>query len=76
MLRFLDECAGIMSATDVERHGERCRILARQRMQLATFPLGMRLRLILPGYTPRRHHVPDSIAKLSEQFTWLAENVR
>jgi predicted metal-dependent hydrolase len=76
MLRFQEECAGLMSATDVERHGERCRIGTRQKFQLAIFPLGMRLRSMLPGYTPRRHHVPDSIAKLSEHFTQLAESVR
>ncbi len=76
MLRFLDDCAALMSAADVARHGERCRISARQRFQLATFPVGMRLRSMLPGYTPRKHHVPDSIAKLSAHFTQLAESVR
>lgn len=76
MLRFLDECARLMSAADVARHGERCRISARQRLQLATFPLGMRLYSMLPGYTPRKHHVPDSIVKLSAHFTQMAESVR
>jgi hypothetical protein len=50
--------------------------LERRRLQLATFPLGMRLHSMLPGYTPRKHHVPDGIAKLSAQFTQLAESVR
>jgi hypothetical protein len=76
MLRFLDECAALMSAADVPRHGERCRISMRQKLQLATFPLGMRLHSMLPGYTPRKHHIPDSIAKLSAHFTQLAESVR
>jgi predicted metal-dependent hydrolase len=76
MLRFLGDCAELMSALDVPRHGERCRITARQRLALATFPMGMRLRSMLPHYTPRKHHVPESIAKLSEHFTQLAESVR
>ena len=36
----------------------------------------MRLHAMLPGYTPRKHHGPDSIAKLSAHFTQLAESVR
>jgi hypothetical protein len=31
---------------------------------------------MLPGYTPRQHRVPESIARLSEHFSALAENVR
>ena len=76
MLRFLGDCAEMMSAVDIPRHGERCRIGTRQKLQMATFPLGMRLRSMLPGYTPRKHHVPDSIAKLSAHFTQVAESVR
>jgi uncharacterized protein len=76
MLRFMRECADLMSAIDVARHGERCRIGRRQKFQMAIFPLGMRLRSMLPGYTPRQHRVPESIARLSEHFSALAENVR
>ena len=76
MLRFLGECAALMSAVDVPRHGERCRIRPRQRFALATFPIGMRLRSMLPGYTPHKHRIPDSIAQLSTHFTQMAENVR
>ena len=76
MLRVLGDCAELMSVVDIPRHGERCRITARQRFALATFPMGMRLRSMLPNYTPRKHHVPESIAKLSEHFTQLAESVR
>jgi predicted metal-dependent hydrolase len=76
MLRFLADCAKLMSAVDVPRHGERCRIGARQRFQLWTFPLGMRLRSMLPGYTPRRHPIPAGIAQLSEHFSRQAESVR
>jgi uncharacterized protein len=76
MLRFLGECARLMSSVDVPRHGERCHITARQRFRLATFPFGMRLRSMLPNYTPRKHQVPESVAKLSEHFTQLAQSVR
>ena len=76
MLRFLDDCADLMSKHDIARHGERCRIRARQKFQLFTFPIGMRIRSMLPGYTPRRHEVPADIARLSAHFTQLAESVR
>ena len=76
MLRFQAECAALMLAVDIKRHGERCRIRTRRRLQLAIFPIGMRLRSMLPGYSPHKHHVPQSIANLSAHFTRLAENVR
>jgi hypothetical protein len=76
MLGFQDECAVLMSRADVPRHGERCRITLRQRLQVTTFTLGMRLHSMLPWYTPHRHVVPESIAKLSAHFTELAESVR
>ncbi|MDH5349278.1 MAG: metal-dependent hydrolase [Betaproteobacteria bacterium] len=76
MLRFQDECAMLMSAIDVPRYGERCRITPRQRLQIALFPVGMRLRSMLPGYSPHNYRVPDGIARLSAQFTALAESVR
>ena len=76
MLRFLDACADLMSAADVERHGERCRIGTRQKLQLAIFPIGMRARSMLPGYSPHKYRVPSGIAALSAHFTQVAENVR
>jgi len=76
MLRFLDECADLMSAVDIERHGERCRIGTRQRLRLAIFPISMRARSMLPGYSPHKYRVPSSIAALSAHFTQVAENVR
>lgn len=76
MLEFLDDCAQLMSAVDVPRHGERCRINARQRFQMWSFPFAMRLRSMLPGYTPRKHRVPESIAQLSQHYTQIAESVR
>ena len=76
MLRFMSECADLMSAHDIPRYGERCRIGRKQRIQMAMFPVGMRLRSMLPGYTPRKQHVPESIAKLSAHYSALAQNVR
>ncbi len=76
MLRFINECADIMSKVDAKRYGERHRIGGRQKFLMATFPLRMRLRSMLPGYTPRQHAVPESIPKLSAHFSGLAESVR
>lgn len=76
MLRFMARCARLMSKTDVARRGPRCRIRPRQRLQLALFPVGMRLRSILPGYTPHRYELPPDIAALSAQFTRMAVNIR
>jgi uncharacterized protein len=76
MLRFQRRCAALMSEADTRRLGPRYRIGARQRLTLATFPIGMRIRSMLPGYTPRGHHVPESIAKLSAHFTQIAQSVR
>jgi predicted metal-dependent hydrolase len=76
MLRFLNDCSDLMSAVDVARHGKRCRVTPRRKLQMAIFPMGMRLRSMLPGYTPHKHHVPESIARLSAHFSELAENVR
>jgi len=76
MLRFMRECADLMSAVDVPRYGERCRIGRRPKLQMAIFPLGMRLRSMLPGYSPRKHHVPEGIARLSAHFSQAAESVR
>jgi len=76
MLKFMRECAGLMSAADVARRGKRYRIGTRQRLQLLLFPVGMRIRSMLPGYTPHRYRVPASIAALSEHFTRTAVSVR
>ncbi|HEX9183996.1 MAG TPA: metal-dependent hydrolase [Burkholderiales bacterium] len=76
MLGFQDEVAVLMSTADVRRHGERCRITARQRLQVTIFTVGMRLHSMLPWYTPHRHVVPESIAKLSAHFSALAESTR
>ena len=76
MLRFQRDCAALMSTADVARHGERCRIGTRQQLQLWMFPLGMRLRSMLPGYTPHRHRIPPGIPQLSEHFTRQAQSVR
>jgi hypothetical protein len=75
-LRFQAACAQLMSEVDVKRHGERCRIGGRQRLQLAVFPIGMRVRSMLPGYSPHSARVPPDIAALSSHFTELAEGVR
>jgi len=76
MFRFIADCARLMSLADVARHGERCRISTRQKVLMATSRFGMRARTMLPGYTPHKHAIPSSIARLSAHFTQLAQSIR
>ena len=76
MFRFLNDCMALMSSVDVGRHGERCRLTTKQKVQLASSRLGMRVRSMLPGYTPHKYVMPSGIAELSAHFTQLAESIR
>jgi predicted metal-dependent hydrolase len=76
MFRFVSECADLMSTFDVARYGERCRITMRQKVLIATGRFGMRMRSMLPGYTPHRYTLPSNIAELSAYFTQLAQSIR
>jgi uncharacterized protein len=75
ILRFIRDCRNIMSATDVTRHGRRCRIGPVEKLLLAADPLPKRLRSMLPGYTPHRYQVPDSVAALSAHYSAKADSV-
>jgi len=76
MFRFIADCTRIMSEFDIARHGERCRVTMRQKVLMANSRFGMRLRSMLPGYTPHHYTVPSNIAELSTHFTQLAQSVR
>jgi predicted metal-dependent hydrolase len=76
MIRFFSDCTRIMSSVDVGRYGERCRVTTRQKALLAINRLGMRVRSMLPGYTPHNYRVPPRFAEISAHFTWLAQSVR
>jgi predicted metal-dependent hydrolase len=76
MLRFFHDCRTIMSRADVPRHGERCRITAKGQLLLATSPLALRARSMLPGYTPHKYRLPPAIAEISAQFTQMAVSIR
>jgi uncharacterized protein len=76
MFRFFSDCSKLMSAVDIPRHGERCRINPKQQFLFALNTSRMRLRSMLPGYTPHHYNVPPGIADLSAHFTQLAESVR
>jgi hypothetical protein len=65
-----------MSAFDIPRYGERCRVTMRQKVLIANSRFGMRLRSMLPGYTPHKYTLPPNIAELSAHFTQLAQNIR
>jgi predicted metal-dependent hydrolase len=75
MFRFIADCAQLMSSADVPRHGEGCRITLRQRLLVATSRCGMRVRTMLPGYTPHRYVVPPDIARLATHFTRQAQSI-
>ena len=75
ILRFIRDCRTIMSAADVTRHGERCRIRPIEKLLLAADPIPKRLRSMLPGYTPHRYQVPDSVAALSAHYSEKADSV-
>lgn len=76
MFRFLNDCSAIMSKTDVERYGESCRITWKQKIKLKIHRFKMRIRTMLPLYTPHNYVLPKNIVKLSAFYTGLAESVR
>lgn len=76
MFRFVSDCTKLMSAFDIARHGERCRVTMRQKVLIANSRFGMRVRSMLPGYTPHKYSLPSDIAELSAHFSRLAQSVR
>jgi hypothetical protein len=74
MAKFIDDCTAIMSAVDVKRHGDACRITLRDRFERLISRMVPRVRSMLPGYTPHAYKVPARIARLSAQFSTLAES--
>jgi predicted metal-dependent hydrolase len=74
MARFIADCTQIMSTADVPRHGEQCRIRAKDRLQGILMRMVPRLRSMAPGYTPHRYELPRQVGRLSERFTAQAES--
>jgi len=75
ILHFIRDCTVIMSAADVKRHGQRCRIRPVERVVLALRPWPKRVRSMLPGYTPHRYDVPDSINAIAARYSEMADSV-
>jgi predicted metal-dependent hydrolase len=75
MFRFIADCRQLMSVFDMARYGECCRVTTRQKVLLANSRLGMRVRSMLPGYTPHKYSLPPNIAELSAHFTQLARSI-
>jgi hypothetical protein len=48
----------------------------RQKALMAYGRFGMRVRSMLPGYTPHKYSLPPNIAELSAHFTQLAQSIR
>jgi predicted metal-dependent hydrolase len=76
MFRFISDCTQLMSAFDIARYGERCRITTRQKVLIANSRFGTRMRSMLPGYTPHKYTLPSNITELSAHFTQLAQSIR
>ena len=74
MAKFIDDCTAIMMKVDVARHGERCHITLRGRLERLLSRMVPRARSMLPGYTPHAYRVPRRVARLSVEFTTLAES--
>jgi predicted metal-dependent hydrolase len=74
MAKFIDDCTAIMSAVDMERYGEKCRITPRARVERLISRVVPRVMSMLPGYTPHKYQVPDAVAALSAQFSAQAES--
>jgi len=75
LLRFIRDCAKIMSSADVGRHGDQCQIKPLERAILALRPWRKRIRSMLPSYTPHDYRVPPSIAAIAARYSDLAESV-
>lgn len=74
MARFIADCRRIMSAADVPRYGDVCRIRWQDHLAGVLMRLVPRLKSMAPGYTPHRYPVPAQVARLSERFTAQAES--
>ena len=76
MFRFINDVSNIMSAHDISRHGESCRISPKQKYRMAIARFKMRIRTVLPGYTPHNYILPSAIDELSTHYSQIAQNVQ
>jgi len=74
MARFISDCTAIMSAVDVARYGDTCRITLRDHLELFVARMVPRVRSMLPGYSPHHYTVPSTVAALSAKFSAMAES--
>lgn len=76
MFSFLSDAMKLMSATDMARHGDRCRIRLKHRLLSSVVTTRMRAKSMLPWYTPHSYQVPNNVQALSAHYTQLAQHVR
>ena len=74
IFRFSFDCMKLMAAYDAGRFDASYRVPAWQRAVARLVTLPMRLRTMLPGYTPRNMAVPESLQKLSAELTAQAQS--
>jgi predicted metal-dependent hydrolase len=71
---FIGDCMKLMSAADVPRHGDRCRIGMKERLLRPLSIAVPRIISMLPTYTPHKYDVPDGVGALSAEFSQRAES--
>jgi uncharacterized protein len=74
MAKFIGDCARIMSAADVPRYGDVCRIRMKDHALDLVTRMIPRVRSMLPRYTPHHYELPKRVATLSARFTAQAES--
>jgi len=76
MFRFVNDCVALMSSKDIERYGKKSAITARQNIRVKMNRFGIRIRTMLPGYTPHQYVIPDKLRLLAEHYTQTAQSTR
>ena len=71
---FIGDCMKLMSAADIPRHGEQCRISAKDRLLRLVAVALPRAISMLPGYTPHKYDVPQEVGTLSAALSQMAES--
>ena len=75
ILIFITDCMRIMSAADVERHGESYRVTPTHRTLTWIMAAPKMLKTMTPWYSPHSYQVPDTIADVSARLSADAASV-
>lgn len=75
ILRFISDCVEIMSPFDTRRFDESYRVSTARRRMLWVVSAGMRMKTMMPWYTPHDYEVPETILELSARLSSDAKSV-